>query len=399
MSKPLAALEAHAIEAFQREFGHAPQAVASAPARVELLGNHTDYNGGLVMSAAINRQTVVAGACNNLARIRLFSEHFGDRLDVSAVEFEPSGFNGWRRYALGVINAIGAKGTSGIDAILCGDIPLGAGLSSSASLEAAIALLLLELCERKAPTSESARFQLACDLQRVENEVVGVSCGLLDQFSVLLGREAHALWLDCATQAHGKVAMGGEALAIVVCDTKTSRRLADGKYNQRRTECEQVVAYFKTLQGAGQTRWLRDISLASLQKHWHELDPVGRLRARHVITESERVKEGIKALSAGDVTGFGRLMSASHTSSRDDFCNSSHDLDFMVRVAESAPGFIGGKLSGAGWAGCTVNLVRAEASQAFSDYVRSGYTNGVGSVPEIHVCHASDGARVTRLLA
>ena len=178
----------------------------------------------------------------------------------------------------------------------------------------------------------------------------------------------------------------------MVCDSKTSRRLADGMYDQRRAECDRVAAVVPRRvphRGEFQLSWL---PLEQLEAEWEHLDPVGRKRARHVLSENERVRQGVEALKAGDVVAFGRLMSASHASSRDDFENSSPALDALIEAAESAPGFLGGKLSGAGWAGCTVNLVRAEHARDFAEAVRTAYSRKTGTIPEIHICRAADGA-------
>ena len=235
--------------------------------------------------------------------------------------------------------------------------------------------------------------ELAKALRRSENEFVGVGSGLLDQFSSLFGRADHALFLDCDTLIHDRLPLGKPAPAIVVCDSKTSRRLADGMYDQRRAECDRVAAVFRDRiphRGEFQLSWL---SLEQLEAEWDHLDPVGRKRARHVLSENERVRQGVEALKSGDVAAFGRLMSASHASSRDDFENSSPALDALIEAAEAAPGFLGGKLSGAGWAGCTVNLVRAEHAPTTSPRPSAtAYARKTGTTPEIHICRAADGA-------
>lgn len=382
-------LGARACAAFVEHFGRAPTIVARAPGRVELLGNHTDYNGGVVMSAAIDRWTVVAGAPSGGPEVRIYSKHFQEILDTNKPASEVMG---WRRYVLGVLAACRASDTIGFHAVIDGDIPLGAGLSSSASLETAVALFLRAFEGQNTALDDNERMALARTLQCVENEAVGVACGLLDQFSVLLGKSAHALWLDCATTDFGRVSLGDNPPAIVVCDTKSSRRLADGQYNVRRAECERVVSYFRTQAGGGGIRWLRDVTLEQLERHWAMLDPVGKRRARHVLSENERVRAGIQALERGDIAELGRLLSASHESSRLDFENSSSALDTMIDVASGAPGFLGGKLSGAGWAGCTVNLVQGACAAEFAESVQRDYAARTGTTPEVHICAASEGA-------
>jgi galactokinase len=273
-------------------------------------------------------------------------------------------------------------------------VPIGAGLSSSASLQAAVAMFLLRLSSRGEPQllDDEQRMDLAKLLRRAENEFVGVAAGLLDQFSVLFGKAGHALLLDCRTLEYERLPLGDPAPAIVVCDSKTSRRLADGMYNRRRAECETVVTYFQTKRGPRAVQQLRDVSREELESAWKDLDAVGRRRARHVLTENDRVRAGAQSLRAGDPEVLGRLMSASHASSRDDFENSSPALDALMEAAEQSAGFLGGKLSGAGWAGCTVNLVEAGKAEEFAEAVRLGYARRVGEEPVIHVCHAADGA-------
>jgi galactokinase len=386
--------ERSARAAFDATFGPAPSVLARAPARVELLGNHTDYNGGLVLAVAIDRFTVVVGRPDHGRAGRARSVNFEtfEAFDLDALE--PGEPGSWGRYVRGVAWALHAR--RGFEAAIAGDVPLGAGLSSSASLQAAVALFLIGIGAAdgrpRADLDDAARMSLAEALRRGENEFVGVQSGLLDQFSVLFGRAGHALSLDCRSLQWERLPLGDPAPAIVVCDSKTSRRLADGTYNQRRAECERVVASFRERRGAEAVRSLRDVTLDELNESWADLDPVARLRARHVLTENQRVRQGAEALRAGDLPAFGRLMSLSHASSRDDFGNSAPALDALIESAEAAPGFLGGKLSGAGWAGCTVNLVEPGRADAFAADVAAGYERRTGLRPEIHVCHAADGA-------
>lgn len=383
---------------YSEAFGHNPAVLAQAPGRVELLGNHTDYNGGLVLAAAIDRGTVVAGRAipepEGSVRSLGFAEPDRFRLDA----LEPGEPGSWGRYVRGVVWALqGAHGPlrQGFQAAIAGNVPLGAGLSSSASLQAALALFLLKaggVEGQGAELDDPARMELAKLLRRGENEFVGVQSGLLDQFSVLFGRAGMALCLDCRSLEYERLSLGTPPPAIVICDSKTSRRLADGMYNQRRAECERVVAWFQAKRGTGAVTWLRDLSLHELQDAWTELDTIGRVRARHVLTENERVRQGAEALRAGDSVTLGHLMSESHASSRDDFANSSSHLEALIEAAEEAPGFLGGKLSGAGWAGCTVNLVDAAQAEDFAEAVRQDYSRRTAIVPDVHICHAAAGA-------
>jgi galactokinase len=396
-------LLAQARAAFTARFGGEPDVAGCAPGRVELLGNHTDYNGGLVMAAAINRSTVVVGRRSPGREARVDSVNFGqtDAWPLDAVERTEPG--AWTRYVRGVCWALAEwRGSlaSGFEASVAGDVPLGAGLSSSASLQASVAWFLIQLGlipglpshDFNGDRADLLLMELARALQRSENEFVGVGSGLLDQFSILFGRADQALFLDCDTLIHDRLPLGKPAPAIVVCDSLTSRRLANGMYDQRRAECERVAAAFKEKvphRGAFHLSWL---TLEQLEAEWEHLDGVGRRRARHVLSENERVRRGVEALNCDDVAAFGRLMSASHASSRDDFENSSPALDALIEAAQAAPGFLGGKLSGAGWAGCTVNLVRAEKAADFAEAVRSAYTRKTGTIPEIHIYRAAGGA-------
>jgi galactokinase len=400
-----AELESRAAAVLTEQLGAVPLAVGCAPGRVELLGNHTDYNGGLVMSVAIDRFTVAV--CRPVP---------GRECHVRALDFQESGsFNldhlerrepgAWSNYVRGVVwalqEALGSTLTSGFSMAIMGDVPLGAGLSSSASLQVSIALSLsqAELIDWKqfhslqGANPDVRRMRQAQILRRSENEFVGVASGLLDQFSSFFGRTNHALYLDCKTLEFDRLPLGDPPPAIIVCDSKTSRRLADGMYNRRRAECETVVAYFKESMGRDAVDSLRDVGLDELTEHWDRLDPVGRKRARHVLLENERVRRGVEVLKDGDLCAFGRLMLASHASSRDDFENSSEALDALIEAAEAAPGFFGGKLSGAGWAGCTVNLVQSDRAEEFAESVHSGYARKKGVIPDIHVCHAAEAFR------
>ncbi len=397
-------LQARTTTAFEHEFGVPPAALGIAPGRVELLGNHTDYNGGLVMAVAIDRFTVVAGrpASGRSCRAHAVNFQGATAFDLDNLERGESG--DWPNYVKGVAWAIEeserAPLVSGFDIAIAGNVPLGAGLSSSASLEAAFAFFLLQAGLVRGRTSgqyrgdsaDPERMALAQVLQRSENAFVGVASGLLDQFSSLFGRAHHAMYLDCQTLEYARLPLGEPGPSIIVCDSKTSRRLADGMYNRRRAECETVVTHFQATRGSDKVKSLRDVNLQELEENWDRLDPVGRKRARHVLGENERVRQGSIALRAGKLEEFGRLVSASHASSRDDFENSSQALDTLVEAAEASPGFLGGKLSGAGWAGCTVNLVRADQAEAFAESVRAVHSRKLGITPDVHICHAAEGA-------
>lgn len=399
-----AELEAAASKVFNEQYGAKPTVAAVAPGRVELLGNHTDYNGGLVLAAAIDRVTVAVGSAREGREGRVYAANYAGSHQFPLGDITRGEVGTWPNYVKGVVwalqEALDSELTSGFEMVLAGDVPLGAGLSSSASLQASIAFFLLQagvapgrsVDQYVGAHSDQALMDLAMVLRRSENAFVGVASGLLDQFSSLFGRAGHALFLDCQSLEFDRVPLGNPGPAIIVCDSKTARQLADGMYNKRFGECQQIVDYFRERKGADAVGLLRDITLDELNEHWDKLDPVARKRARHVLTENQRVRRGIAALRAGDLAEFGRLISASHASSRDDFENSSDALNALVEAAEESPGFLGGKLSGAGWAGCSVNLVEADRAGAFAEAVSSGYHRRRGVTPDVHVCRAADGA-------
>jgi galactokinase len=359
-----------------------------------------------VLAAAVDLVSAVAGRPVSGRTARIASESFEDVYEFSIDDPTPEPSGSWGRYVRGVVLTMAGRYggiRSGFEAIVAGDVPIGAGLSSSASLEAAAAMFLIGSgLVDPGPIDDIARMGLARALQRAENEYVGVASGLLDQFCALFGRADHALLLDCRSLDHERLPMGTPAPAIVVCDSKTSRRLADGMYNRRKDECDRVVAYFREHPPASSMSdpyrppppvdSLRDVTLADLNAYRDRLDPVARRRARHVLAENDRVRRGAEALRRGDVAALGRLMAESHASSRDDFENSSDALNALIEAAEGAPGYLGGKLSGAGWAGCTVNLVEADHALDFAEAVRAGYARRCGIEPEVYVCRASGGA-------
>ncbi len=393
------------LRAFSTCFGGEPLVLALSPARVELLGNHTDHNDGLVLAAAIDRASVVAirpaRGSHKVAHVRSVNLDQHKRFSIGE-EIPHSGNGSWLSYVAGVSWALAqAYGplSAGFEMVIAGDIPLGAGLSSSASLQATVAIAIGAAGLINGPNlvgDDASRMDLAKLLRRAENEYVGVNSGLLDHVSTLFGRADHALTLDCRSFDYARVPLGSPAPALIVCDTMTSRKLADGMYNLRRAECQSVVSYFQSHVETSNITSLRDVTADMLRAHWAELDLVGRLRARHVLTENARVTAGAVALKQGEVAEFGRLMSASHASSRDNFENSSPALNTLVEAAENAPGFLGGKLSGAGWAGCTVNLVEADKAEPFAESVMEGYLKQTGTRPNVHICRSADGGSVYR---
>ncbi len=371
-----------AVEIFTQQFGVRPAAAAFAPGRVEIMGNHTDYNGGYVLPAALDKGTVVVGAATDDNQITLYAADFRRDASFSARPITKDTQNSWANYVLGVVEQLQKAGVSagGFCAVIHSNVPTGAGLSSSAALEVATALFLQQLFPYEREPMEIARL-----CQRAENEFVGVQCGILDQFSSVFGREDSFLFLDCLTLAHETVTMGHPDIAIVVCDSQVKHALTGGDYNTRRAECMAAAAHFgKSL--------LREVSWEEFEARESELPPNQRKRARHILMEDQRVLEMRDAVRAGDTARMGALLAQSHASSRDLFENSTPELDFLADAASSLPGFVGGKLSGGGWGGCTVNLVQENAVDDFSRELASRYKEKMGRTALIYPCRASQGA-------
>lgn len=341
-------------------FGDAPAearpVVARAPGRVNLLGGHTDYNDGFVLPATIDRAAHVALRARNDAHVRLHSLHFEEEVEYAIADLATETLPGWARYVAGVAAELRQQGhpVAGFEAVVQGDVPLGAGLSSSAALEVATAVGLSGLFSLDLEPAATARL-----CQRVEQEYVGVECGIMDQFSSRVGRAGHALFLDCRTLEHRHLPLHLDEVCLVVADTGVRRELASSKYNERRQECEEAARFFQ--QFADEVRALRDVSEALLEKRGSALpEPLFR-RARHVVTENTRVERGAHLLAEGDLEAFGQLMNASHASLASDYEVSCAALDALAEAARHTDGVLGTRMTGAGFGGCTVTLARCEA--------------------------------------
>ena len=353
-------------------------ASARAPGRVELLGNHTDYNEGVVLGAAINRAICVSGTRLD-GSIRITSDAFGE-VKADAAELRPQQANRWANYILGVTSEMRQLGVPilGFNGEVYSDLPIGSGLSSSAALEVATALFLLKLFPFELPRLEIAK---AC--QRAENRYVGVQSGLLDQVISLFGRSEHAVFFDCRTEEIRTVPFPS-SLALIIADSGKPRELASGEYNVRRIETQDAARAFDV-------RVLRDLESAELDEH-EEIPELLRRRARHVVEENERVWRAVELLEAGDGCGFGELMNASHESSRRNFENSAPELDLLVSIAQRLPGVLGARLTGAGFGGATVTLCEKNVARAVAQQVATDYTIQTGSEPQVFVCEIADGA-------
>jgi len=381
------------VELFQARFGTEPTAVAIGPGRVNLIGEHTDYNDGFVLPVALKRDVRIVFRPRTDRHVRVYSAEYDGlfefELDQTAYDKQVL----WANYMQGVAWALQEAGPTliGIDAVVSGNVPKASGLSSSAALEIATATAFLyasgELDMLTGP-------QIAKVAQRAENKFVGVNCGIMDQFISMLGKEGHALLIDCRSLAYELVPMPANA-SLVIGNTKASRSLASSAYNERRRECEEGLALLQQVLPGIQA--LRDVTSAQLTEHKALLPPVVYRRCRHVVTENERVMQTIAALQQGDLAEVGRLMNASHDSLRDDYEVSSEALDIMVEAMRGTPGCYGARLTGAGFGGCTVALIEPGVEQAIADEIYEKYPKATNIWPEVYTTHASDGATVSAL--
>ncbi|MGQ9674696.1 MAG: galactokinase [Chloroflexota bacterium] len=369
------------IEAFARQFGGAPDIVVRAPGRVNLIGEHTDYNDGFVLPMAIDYDVRIAARARPDRTVRLYSATF-DQGDVFSLDqVQPSADLQWANYVRGVADVLQREGyaLSGLDAAIVGDVPLGAGLSSSAALELASFTALRVL---NGLDFDPVRAALLC--QRAENEFVGVRCGIMDQFVSSLGQAGYALLIDCRSLEHRLVPLPGE-VSVVVVDSGVRRGLVDSAYNERRAQCEEGARRLGVPA-------LRDITVDDLAARLGELPPVVARRCQHVVAENQRALESVAALQRNDPVALGGLMNASHASLRDLFEVSTPDIDTLVEIQQNAPGCLGARLTGAGFGGCTVALVQSEAVDEFKQVVGAAYPACTGKTPHIYVCRAADGA-------
>lgn len=359
--------------------GRGPVVVARAPGRVNLIGGHTDYNDGFVLPTTIDRGVYVGLRRRSDTRVRLHSVHFEDDVTYPLEDPPVSRLPGWAQYVAGVAEELknGAVLDSGFEGVVYGTVPLGAGLSSSAALEVAASEGLKSLFHVELGPIETARL-----CQTVEHSYVGVQCGIMDQMAVRLGRAGHALSLDCRTLDVEHVPLPFEKTSVLIADSRVSRELAGSKYNERRSECEEGVAFFQQFDSTIEA--LRDVELALFRAHEEGLSDPARRRCRHVITENRRVKKSAKALRSGNLEAFGELMSTSHVSLRRDFEVSIPELDLLVQTAEQTEGVYGARMTGAGFGGCVVCLARNSSVPALQRRLTETYAREFDRKPELY---------------
>ena len=372
------------VTAFRERTGRDPEGVWAAPGRVNLIGEHTDYNDGFVLPAAIDRQVVAAAGRGEGRRLRAWSLQTGPPADLELDGIGPGRVDGWAAYPAGVAWALGQAGVEvgGADLVVDGDVPAGAGLSSSAALECATATALADLFG-----AGLDRVALAGVARRAENEVVGVPSGVMDQMVSMLGRAGHALFLDTRSLGTEQVPLPLEAagLCLLVLDTRAGHRLVDGAYADRRAACEAAAAILGVAA-------LRDATLEQVEAAAGKLGEERFRRARHVVTENARVLEAVGLLRAGDLDRLGPLLAASHASLRDDYEVSSPELDTAVEAAVAA-GAMGARMTGAGFGGSAIALAGTELAGRVGDRVRDAFAAAGFGPPAVEAVTASDGAR------
>ena len=379
---------------FAKKFGadSAAKAItAKAPGRVNLIGEHTDYNEGFVFPIAINFTVNVMGALRDDNIIHAYSLDLHDEVEFDLAQNAKDTVHTWSNYLRGVIWALQEQGHRfrGMNIMITGDVPQGAGLSSSAAFEVASAMLMEELYSLSIPPLDMIRL-----CQRVENAFVGLNCGIMDQFISRLGQAGQALLLDCRDLSYSYHPVSMDLAKVVVINTGVKHTLVASEYNQRRKECERGVEVFKSHDP--NIRSLRDVSLMVLDKYATELEPVVARRCRHVVEENQRTLDAAQALTKNDMAAFGKLMYASHYSLRDLYEVSCRELDILVDLAHSLPGVYGSRMTGGGFGGCTVNLVKPENVKAFVEGISKGYEKETGRTPEVYICEAGAGARIVK---
>lgn len=380
-------------EVFEQKFGEGGEIRGYfSPGRVNLIGEHTDYNGGHVFPCALTIGTYGVARRRTDRKLRLYSMNFEQTgvVETSLDELEPCAETLWTRYVKGVIWAFARKGKpieTGFDFLCLGTIPNGSGLSSSASLEVLTGTVLKDLYGFEESMKEVALYS-----QLAENQYVGVNCGIMDQFAIAMGKKDHAIFLDTATLSYTYVPVKLDGARIVIGNTNKKRGLGDSKYNERRGECETALREIGSVKQAASLGALSEAEFEEVQTAI--ADPIRRRRARHAVTENQRTIQAVEALSQGDLEAFGRLMNDSHVSLRDDYEVTGVELDTLVEAAWKQPGVIGARMTGAGFGGCMVSIVREENVESFVCRVGAVYREKIGYDADFYVVEIGDGPRV-----
>lgn len=377
--------------AFSEQFGDGEGvSVFFAPGRVNLIGEHTDYNGGHVFPCALDIGTAAVVRKRTDRTLRLYSTNFPE-IGIREIDLDQLAYikeNDWANYPIGVADVLQKQGhelAHGFDIAYAGNIPNGAGLSSSASIEMVTAVFLNDLLDLQLDMVELVKFS-----QKAENEFIGVNSGIMDQFAIGMGKESKAILLDCNTLKYEYSPLELEEHILIIANTNKRRGLADSKYNERRAECEHALSQ---LQEVVDIASLGQLTAETFEQHKYVItNEIERKRAKHAVLENIRTIKAVKLLHAGDLTSFGELMNQSHISLRDDYEVTGKELDALVEAAWEA-GATGARMTGAGFGGCTINLVKRADQQAFIEQVGKAYTEATGLVADFYAVNVGDGAR------
>lgn len=381
----------HLEQKFQEVFGAPAEKQFFAPGRVNLIGEHTDYNGGNVFPCAIDKGTYGLVKKRNDRKFRMYSKNFADLgvMEFTLDELTNDKKHDWANYPKGVIKMFleaGQKIDSGFDILFSGNIPNGAGLSSSASIEMLTAIVLKDLFHLSIDPVEMAQLG-----KKTENLFIGVNSGIMDQFAVAMGKKDHAILLDCNTLKYAYVPVVLKDEVIVIANTNKRRGLADSKYNERRAECDEALA---ELQTKLPIKALGELSIEQFEANKDLIkSPVRQKRAKHAVYENQRTLKAQKELSAGNLAEFGKLMNQSHISLRDDYEVTGVELDTLAALAWEQPGVVGSRMTGAGFGGCTVSIVKKDKVDDFIKNVGEAYKNKIGYAADFYIASVSDGAK------
>ena len=381
-------------EKFTELFNEKYDNVYFSPGRVNLIGEHTDYNGGHVFPCALSFGTYAIVANRNDRKVRMMSLNFEDlgiiEYDLDNLVYDKA--DDWSNYTKGVIKAFedhGNKIPTGFDILFYGNIPNGAGLSSSASLEVLMAVILNHVHNLNLDMISMVKM-----CQEAENKFIGVNCGIMDQFAIGMGKEGCAILLDCNTLKYRYSKVNMDGYKIVIGNTNKKRGLADSKYNERRSECETALAEINTVKKVNSLGELTEEEFEAVKSAIK--DPIRLKRARHAVYENQRTLKAVESLENNDLIKFGQLMTESHISLRDDYEVTGKELDTLVSLAWEVPGVIGARMTGAGFGGCTVSIVKEESVDLFINTITEKYTEEIGYAPEFYVATIADGARTLK---
>ena len=366
----------------------------SAPGRVNLIGEHTDYNEGFVLPVAIDKKIIMLGQLREDRLVQVFDLVYKTKIKFSLDSLTPLKKESWANYLMGVMDEIQKAGypLQGVNLVFTSNIPQRAGLSSSAALEVVTALTMAKLNSLEIKPLEMAHL-----CRRAENNFVGVACGIMDQYVSCLGQKNYALFIDCRSNDYELIPLKDPNYQIIICNSKVQRGLVDSEYNKRKEECKIATEFFKHKLNR-EIRALRDIAIDEYEKYQAQLPEIIARRARHVISENYRVQVGVQALREGNFSAFGQLMIESHRSLKNDYEVSCAELDLLVDLALKQEGVLGARMTGAGFGGCTVNLLKRDYVDFFKEKIKKEYKKITGINPDVYLTAPSGGAKVIELI-